>query len=365
MRDVEHRQGAQLFFAVADEQAERWVDRRDVTVERREGHARLRLLEEDSESRFHLALRLFRAHPLADVAHEGQQLIAPGRQAMDRNLDLDAPSRLRHDRRHVAGRRVGPAQPRREVGRQLPSIARWREVDQRRERRQLGPRVAGQGDIRIVARQKPAVLSDDKPLAEVAERGEQGALPLELGGEVELHGPAREDRQQSDSEQQQRPDDEPADRDHELRDRERPEQPEGDDGDRKHVAEVPRVVTGVELQKHDREDDGRQRRQVVAKPLACDAQDQRAQDGRGDRDPELRSDLAGMSRGPDPDADSRKHCAKPDQDRFLLEHGGWQVGLPQSKPHPGDQGDRRGAVHQGHVPGPRPPPHRRRPGRPE
>ena len=365
VRDVEHRQGVQLVFVVADEQAERRVDRRDLTVERHKGHARLRLLEQDSESRLHLALRLLRAHPLADVAHERQQLVAPRRQAMDRDLDLDAPSRLRDDRRPVAGGRISSAQPRREVGRQLLSFTGGREVDQRRERGQLGARVAGQVDVGVVARQKTAALGDDQTLTEVAERREQGALALELRPEVELHGPAGEDRQQRDSRQQQRPDDERADRDHELRDRERPQQPEGDDRNRKHVAEVPRVVAGVELQENDRKDDRRQGRQVVTEPLASDAEDQHAQDGRGDGDPELGSDLAGVPRGPDPDADSREHGAKPDQDRFLLQHGGRQVGLPQANPDPGDQGDRRGGVDQGHVPGPRLLPDRRRPGRSE
>ena len=89
VRDIDQRQRAQLGFAVADELAEGGVHGGDVAIEAREGHARLRLLEEGAEASLAFPLGGFRAQPLGDVADQGQELIAPAGDAMDRDLHLD------------------------------------------------------------------------------------------------------------------------------------------------------------------------------------------------------------------------------------------------------------------------------------
>ena len=80
-------------------------------VESRKRHACLRLLEQRAKASLALAFARLGAEPLGDVADERQQLVAPRRDAVDRNLDLDAPPRLGDDRRCVARRHIAAGQP--------------------------------------------------------------------------------------------------------------------------------------------------------------------------------------------------------------------------------------------------------------
>ena len=118
MSDVEQRQGPQLGIAVPDELAERRVHRGDVAVEARERHAGLCLLEQSAEARLGLAFAGLGAAPLRDIADERQELIAPRRDAVDRNLDLDSPPRLGDERGGIARRHLSARQPVRQVDRQ-------------------------------------------------------------------------------------------------------------------------------------------------------------------------------------------------------------------------------------------------------
>ena len=274
VRDVEQRKSPQLAVAVANQLAERRVDRRDVTVKGGECHAGLRLVEQGAESRLHLAFRFFGAQPFADVADQGQQLVAPGRHAVDRHVDLDAATRLGDHGRRVSSRGLPARQPAREVRRQLLSLVLRGERDEARHRLELGARVARQLDVSVVARHEATVLGDQQALAQIAEGRKERALACHLSSQVALNRAACEQREEPDPDQQQRPDHHRADGDHQLCHRVGPQQAEGGDRDPEHIAEMTRMQACVELQQHDREADGSQRRKVVAKPLAGHAEDQ-------------------------------------------------------------------------------------------
>src|SRR5207253_6183909 len=97
MSDVEKGERAKLGFAVADELTEGWVHRGDVAVKARERHACLRLLEEDPEPCLRFLLGRFGPASITDVADQSQELVALGRDAMDRDLDRDARPRFGDD----------------------------------------------------------------------------------------------------------------------------------------------------------------------------------------------------------------------------------------------------------------------------
>ena len=139
-----------------------------MAVEAREGHACLRLLEEDPEAGLGVALARFGAPSLTDVADEGQQLVALGCHAMDGDLDLDPSPRFGDDARGVSRRCIAAGQPFREVGGKPFTILRGRQVDHRRHRTQLLARVTGEVHVGVVAGDEPAVLRDHQAFAQVA-----------------------------------------------------------------------------------------------------------------------------------------------------------------------------------------------------
>ncbi len=179
--DVEQRQLPQLFRLVTDQLAEGRVHGGDAPVKARKSHARLRLLEESSESRLALALSLFHAMPLADVVDQGQQpVLALGRQPPHRRFDLDATPVLSDKRRFVAEGGVASLQSIGELGAELLALLGRGELDQRAEGRELLRPITGQRLICGVAGHIPTLVGDHQPFSDVADRLEQRRLPLGL-----------------------------------------------------------------------------------------------------------------------------------------------------------------------------------------
>ncbi len=126
-----------------------------------------------------------------------------------------------------------------------------------------------------------------------------------------MHGTAGQEREQPYPDEQQGPDDDRGHGDHQLGDGVCPEQAQGDDRDTEDVAEVPRMQAGVELQQDDGEAHGGQGRQVVAKPLARDPQDQDGEDRRHGHDRELGDHAGRVSRAPNRHGNRGQQDAEP------------------------------------------------------
>ena len=109
---------------------------------------------------------------------------------------------------------------------------------------------------------------------------------------------------------------------------------------------------GVELQQHDREAHGGQRRQVIAQPLAGHPQDEDGQGCRAGHDRQLRDQAGGQLRNPHRHCDRRQDDAEGDEHRLLAQHGGRKVGLPDPVGHPGDDRRSRDRVDHRQVPRP-------------
>src|SRR4029077_13502158 len=112
----------------------RGVHRGDVSVERSEGHARLRLLEKGPEPRLDFGFRRRGAQAFGDVADQREQLVSPRGDAMDGDLDIDSTAGLLDDRGRIAGRSLAAGEAARELRGQASAVLRGGEVDERRHR---------------------------------------------------------------------------------------------------------------------------------------------------------------------------------------------------------------------------------------
>ena len=337
-----------------------------MSVEARERHARLRLLEEGPKPGLALALRGFGAPPVADVAHQRQELVSPGRDEMDRDLDLDEAPALGDDRGRVSRRRLATRKPSLERLRKVLAVGGRRQLDQRRERGELLARVAGEVHVGVVAGDEAAVLGDDQSLAEVAQRREQRALALDLHAEVALHGPGGEQREHTKADEHERPDHDRADREHQLRHGIDPQDSDADDRDREDVAETTRTEARLEMEEDGGEAHRGKRREVVAQPAAGDAEHEVGEDGRAHHDRELDRQAGGEPREPHPKRDRAEDSPDREEDGLLAEDVCREVGLPETVGEAADDGGHRDAVDEGRRPGPgRPRKPDRGPRRPE
>ena len=108
---------------------------------------------------------------LGDVVDHGKQpVVAFGAETSHSRFDLDAAPILPDQRGLVTEGPLAARQPLCQLVRQLLSLIRRRELDQRPEGGKLHRGIARQVPIGCVARDEPAALGDDQTLADVADR---------------------------------------------------------------------------------------------------------------------------------------------------------------------------------------------------
>ncbi len=214
---------------------------------------------------------------------------------MDGHLDLEPAPVLGHQARLITNRRRIPGKPLFQVGRKLLAFFGGRQVYQRGNRQQLFARVPGQLHVGVVARDVAPGLGDDEAFAEIADGEKKRRLTIELHAEVAVDGSPGEESQQSQRQQDERPDGDRTERDHERDNGVDPYRAEAGKSDGEEQHEMLCAQTELEVEEDGGERGCRQRGQVVAQPGARHAEHEHGEDRADEHEQQLDREVGGES----------------------------------------------------------------------